>query len=36
MGRNLKEHGIELKTDEMDFEKSYQVIIKIYTEIMMK
>lgn len=26
---DLKEHGIELKTDEMDFEKSYQVIIKI-------
>lgn len=26
---DLKNHGIELKTDEMDFEKSYQVIIKI-------
>lgn len=26
---DLKAHGIELKTDEMNFEKSYQVIIKL-------
>ena len=26
---NLKEHGINVTTDEMDFEKSYQIIIKI-------
>ena len=26
---DLKEHGIKVDTDEMDFEKSYQVIIKI-------
>ena len=26
---DLKEHGINITTDEMDFEKSYQIIIKI-------
>ena len=26
---DLKAHGIELKTDEMNFEKSYQIIIKL-------
>ena len=26
---DLKEHGINIKTDEMNFEKSYQIIIKI-------
>ena len=26
---NLKEHGVNIKTDEMNFEKSYQIIIKI-------
>ncbi len=27
--KELKDHGIEISTDEMNFEKSYQVIIKI-------
>ena len=26
---DLKEHGIDVKTDEMNFEKSFQIIIKI-------
>lgn len=26
---NLKNHGIKINTDEMDFEKSYQIIIKL-------
>ena len=26
---DLKNHGIEVKTDEMNFEKSYQIIVKI-------
>lgn len=26
---DLKKHGIELSSDEMDFEKSYQIIVKI-------
>ena len=26
---DLKEHGIAIHADEMDFEKSFQVIIKI-------
>ena len=26
---NLRIHGINIKTDEMNFEKSYQIIIKI-------
>lgn len=26
---NLKDHGVNVTTDEMDFEKSYQIIIKI-------
>ena len=26
---DLKEHGIIINTDEMNFEKSYQIIIKI-------
>ena len=25
----IEEHGIKIKSDEMDFEKSYQVILKI-------
>ena len=27
--KDLKEHGIKINTDEMNFEKSYQIIIKI-------
>ena len=27
--KDLEEHGIKIKSDEMDFEKSYQVILKI-------
>ena len=27
--KELEEHGVKVKSDEMDFEKSYQVIIKI-------
>ena len=27
--KDLEEHGVKIKSDEMDFEKSYQVILKI-------
>ena len=30
--KDLKDHGINIDTDEMNFEKSYQIIIKIYKE----
>ena len=30
--KDLKEHGINIDTDEMNFEKSYQIIIKLFKE----
>ena len=30
--KNLKEHGVNINTDEMNFEKSYQIIIKLYKD----
>ena len=30
--KDLKEHKINIDTDEMNFEKSYQIIIKLYKE----
>ena len=30
---DLKEHGVNINTDEMNFEKSYQIIIKLYDSI---
>ncbi len=29
---DLKEHGVNINTDEMNFEKSYQIIIKLYKD----
>ena len=30
--KDLKEHGVNINTDEMNFEKSYQIIIKLYKD----
>ena len=32
LANDLKEHGVNINTDEMNFEKSYQIIIKLYKD----